>query len=349
MVYMWWRNLLERSKTKRITDLLQAISNDELCCFVYLIFADIVVILLHIGFALESELSWSNVSLSELLCGIYTLAGFAVMSSCVPNRVIQYLAMKQKLQLKSNHTAIRYISHEIRSPMNIVQNGVRLAKDDLRTGCRISEVLDTLADVEHASVTASSILDDLLHFEKIENGNFAIEPKLQMARPYLMQTCNDCRILAEQKNIRFSVEDRLPPSGLSSGVELGILVDIVRFEQVIRNLIVNAVKFTPAGGFIAIVLRCTAQSTEIKTCRKQPSLNSTSENFFCKVHCETQVQNFPPPYLEGSENPQKIVIDVIDNGAGLSKLQLNQVFGQFVQFNANCLQGGGQWAWFVDL
>jgi len=110
MVYLWWRNLLERSKTKRITDLLQAISNDELCCFVYLIFADIVVVLLHVGFALEAELSWSNVSLSELLCGIYTLAGFAVMSSCVPNRVIQYLAMKQKTptEVKSHCNSVYF-------------------------------------------------------------------------------------------------------------------------------------------------------------------------------------------------------------------------------------------------
>jgi len=110
MLYMWWQNLVAQSKSNRIEDLLQFVSSDELCCLIYLLFSHVVIILFHMCAACGAKLCWSNVSLPELLIGIYTLAGYSMLSSCVPNRVLQYLAWKQKnpAEIKSHCNSIHF-------------------------------------------------------------------------------------------------------------------------------------------------------------------------------------------------------------------------------------------------
>lgn len=68
---------------------------------------------------------------------------------------------------------IRYISHELRTPLNAAFLGIKLLSDDFRRTVRTAEEaerLETLTDVSNSCSTAIEILNDLLCFDKIENG-----------------------------------------------------------------------------------------------------------------------------------------------------------------------------------
>jgi signal transduction histidine kinase len=68
--------------------------------------------------------------------------------------------------LESKKNFVRYISHEIRTPLNTVSMGIQLA----RGRNNAEDVADILHDVEESCETAVEILNDILPYDKIEDG-----------------------------------------------------------------------------------------------------------------------------------------------------------------------------------
>jgi signal transduction histidine kinase len=89
-------------------------------------------------------------------------------------------------------------------------------------------------------------------------------------------------------------------------------VDKFKIQQVLRNLISNALKFTPVYGEVKIEL-------EMLPIREFKFTVNSTEN--------ATISNF-------------LRINVIDSGCGIAKTDQNKLFGQYVQFNANALQQG---------
>jgi signal transduction histidine kinase len=86
-------------------------------------------------------------------------------------------------QLAAKKNFVRYVSHEIRTPLNTVQVGIDLLTDALSSprSTPDSETssseykLDLCNDVHVACVVAVDMLDDLLLYDKIEEGNMVLE------------------------------------------------------------------------------------------------------------------------------------------------------------------------------
>ena len=170
------------------------------------------------------------------------------------------------LQIKREF--VRYVSHEIRSPLNVVHAGLELLRADLEAAGVIQSVSDLLQDIYFASNTAIEILNEMLQYEHIDSGTF----KLECAALRLVQ-CFEGRLdsykyMASKKDIALHVEDfarvsefslcaldspssRLPTTG-SIINSMVLYIDKFRVEQIIRNLMTNAIKFTPEGGRVTI-------------------------------------------------------------------------------------------------
>lgn len=142
------------------------------------------------------------------------------------------------------------ISHEIRTPLNgIVGISQMLAGTALDTAQR--EYLDLI--IQSAN-TLSSVVNDVLDFSKIESGSLKLEKIAFNIKDLTSQTVNLFAVQAERKNVRISFETNISDEDECLG-------DAFRIRQLLNNLIGNAVKFTPAGGKIDVVLSESAALT----------------------------------------------------------------------------------------
>ena len=156
--------------------------------------------------------------------------------------------LQEDLNLKS--TFVRYIGHEVRTPLNIAVVGLDLIKrikieDDKRRGKGkgSDEILTLLEEVEDSCKVAVTQLDDLLAYEKLGSGLMKLEKSIVNVVGFVLTSASLFGIQARGKNIRMDVLQT--PGVLSKSVHFNI--DFGKLTQVMRNLISNALKFTPEG------------------------------------------------------------------------------------------------------
>eukprot|EP01035_Chromulina_nebulosa_P069426 gene69426-biopygen32181 len=102
-----------------------------------------------------------------------TLVGYIVaqivcilLATVLPTRFMRKLS-EAILQLKREF--VRYVSHEIRSPLNVVHAGLELLRADLAAATgTLPSTLTLLQDIFFASSAAIEILNDMLQYEHIE-------------------------------------------------------------------------------------------------------------------------------------------------------------------------------------
>jgi signal transduction histidine kinase/CheY-like chemotaxis protein len=136
------------------------------------------------------------------------------------------------------------VSHELRTPLTAILGWARMLKRGMLTSQRARE--QALEAIERNASLQAQLVDDLLDVSRIVSGKLAFD-----------MTLVDLAAIVE------AAIDSVRPSLLSKGLELAttidqeriaVLGDARRLQQVVANLLTNAIKFTPAPGRIEIVL-----------------------------------------------------------------------------------------------
>jgi light-regulated signal transduction histidine kinase (bacteriophytochrome) len=153
---------------------------------------------------------------------------------------------------RAKDSFIATVSHELRTPLNAITGWTQLLRSGQLSGSRAEHALEVIA--RNADIQIQ-IVDDLLDVSRITSGKVTLDVET-VDLPGLIDSVLDASALAlDAKNLR--LKRVLDPSASP------ILGDPVRMRQIVNNLLTNAIKFTPKGGSITVILRRLDSDVEI--------------------------------------------------------------------------------------
>ncbi len=209
-------------------------------------------------------------------------------------REIEEKAKQLELATKYKSEFLSNMSHELRTPLNsILLLAKMLSENDEKN---LSEdQIESAASIHRGGQTLLHLINDILDLSKIEAGR--VELNISGIRPANIQADFELEFnhLAKSKGLDFKTE-------LGEGLPETIVTDVYRMEQIIRNLLGNAFKFTEHG------------SVTLSIARPGPDANIYRKDL--------DIQN-------------TIQLSVTDTGQGIPKNKLNQIFEAFRQVDGS--------------
>lgn len=156
------------------------------------------------------------------------------------SKIIPSFVMKARADAVSQAKTdfLSRMSHEIRTPLNAIVGMTSIARNVVDDRDRVLECLDKL---ETSNQYLISLINDILDMSRIESGKMELNVQPMDMEDFVRSLEGMMRPQAEQKGLRFIVENRCCQG-------LALVTDRLRLEQVLINIIGNAVKFTGEGG-----------------------------------------------------------------------------------------------------
>ena len=159
---------------------------------------------------------------------------------------------------RANSALLSMMSHDLRTPIGSIAQYCDL----LTMGIRGPLNDDQLADIgrmKKASDYVLSLIDDVLNFARLRAGEIAKFDLRELdAASVLAQTETLLGPRIEQAGLQYQREGCAP--------DVHLVADPDRLQQILLNLVTNAVKFTPRGGTVTISCRNTGERTLINVC-----------------------------------------------------------------------------------
>lgn len=216
--------------------------------------------------------------------------------------LLQDLTQMRQLQT-TRQDFVSNVSHELRTPLA----SMRALVDTLRDGAIddppvAHHFLDRM-EVEVDSL--AQMVEELLELSRIESGKMPLRLAFHRVEEVLVIGAERLRPQAERSGIELIIDllTDLPP----------VLVDPTRIQQVVTNLVHNAIKFTPAGGRVTI--------------------------------SATLANGVPPAGDKDQDDVNEearamVVVSVTDNGAGIAPRNLPRIFERFYKTDPARASGG---------
>jgi len=225
----------------------------------------------------------SKNDINELLLMVWDIDKEKKMEEELRN--LEEMQKKQEEQSRlAQEVFLANVSHEIRTPLNGI-----VGMGNLLLGTKINEEQkEYLESIEESAKNLLAIINDLLDFSKIKSGKFHLEDGEFKPREVIKKTMYPLLLRANEKGIALKCF-------IDTDVPELLVGDSLRFQQVIINLIANAIKFTEIG-FVEV-----------------------------KVY----------PYAFENNNMVRLCVDVTDTGIGIPEEKIANVFESYVQSDTN--------------
>ena len=136
---------------------------------------------------------------------------------------------------------IANVSHELRTPLQSILGFAEIGGLRSREQPRLTELF---ADVQRAGERMLGLVNDLLDLSKIEHGAEPIRPERLDLRPLAAEVARELMPLQAARGLQLAA--------ILGDEALVVLADPLRLQQLLRNLLANAIRFSPAGGSIEL-------------------------------------------------------------------------------------------------
>lgn len=144
------------------------------------------------------------------------------------------------------------VSHELRTPLNAI-----VGWTGLLSGGQLDEVMVTRAIeiIDRNAKAQAQLIEDILDVSRIVSGNFRLDLRPVQLEQVIKAAVDSMRPVADARKVEIFVALD-PNAGLVSG-------DPDRLQQIVWNILSNAVKFTPTGGQVNVLLKCSPSENEV--------------------------------------------------------------------------------------
>ncbi len=192
----------------------------------------------------DSEL-WLSVSTSPIRSSEEEIINTVVIATDITDRVkierrltVANVELHRLGEVKSNFVST--VSHELKSPLTAIKNAVSLIDPNAESTANEK----FLRMIKRSADRLNFIISDLLDMQKVESGKLTIVPAAVDLGSFLGEVVEPFESQAESASVELFLDasDTLPE----------VLADAKRIEQVVTNLISNALKATPKGGKIFV-------------------------------------------------------------------------------------------------
>ena len=245
-----------------------------------------------IGFVPASALDGGLLAVTRLVIWVFSMLVllFAVSAAYLFTRERRVMEADQASQAKTAFLA--HMSHEIRTPINAI-----LGMNEMILRASPPKNIRTYAHRAHeAGEALLGIVNDILDLSKIEAGKMELEPAEFRIADILERACTMIRLRAEKKDLAFTaIVDPTIPAVLYG--------DGARVQQIMVNLLTNAVKYTRTGSVTLTVTRLSRDK-------------------------------WPLGLTLPAVAPVVLAIEVQDTGIGIKPEDQQRLFGDFVRLDA---------------
>jgi PAS domain S-box-containing protein len=194
---------------------------------------------------------WANVVITALFGDDGSLIGFAkVTRDLTERRLAQQREVEDARRLADAEASSRAksgflaaMSHELRTPLNAISGYAQLMQEGI-AGAVSEQQREYLSRIIVSQQHLLAIVNDLLNYSRIEAGEVSYERAPVVMREVLERVLAMVTPQAERKRLRLSLG--------TCDAAVVALADQLKTEQIVLNLISNAVKFTPERGAVAL-------------------------------------------------------------------------------------------------
>ncbi len=168
------------------------------------------------------------------------------------------------------------MSHELRTPLTSIKEGINLLRDGVG-GVIPEKQKRLLAILSEESKRLIDLVNSLLDLSKMEAGMMTYSFETASLSPLIQKAATEMTPLVEAKKItlKTTIDEGLPV----------VKIDREKILQVLRNLIGNAVKFTPDGGHVTVAARLINRGVEVSVSDTGPGIPAENlTTIFEKFH-----------------------------------------------------------------
>lgn len=195
--------------------------------------------------SLSVSWGWSSlISCLVILLGLLTVFIWYILLTRRQMRELDEAKRAAEHANRAKSEFLSNMSHDIRTPMNGIVGMTAIASANLHN---VSQVRNCLKKISLSSRHLLGLINDILDMSKIESGKLTLHMEQMSLQETMQGIVNIVQPQVNAKNQRFDVYVYDIPTE-------HVFCDSIRLNQILLNLLGNAIKFTPEGGSISAVL-----------------------------------------------------------------------------------------------
>ena len=149
---------------------------------------------------------------------------------------------EEAAQLKS--AMLANMSHEVRTPLMSMIGSADLLREDLEEAGLEGEPADMAEQIFRSGQRLRETLDSVLELSRLESGAYTLDDDSAYLDVVVREVAQELNLRAHEKGIRLEVG--------SPGASVEARLDETAVRRIVRNLVENAIKFTPEGGKVQV-------------------------------------------------------------------------------------------------